>query len=229
MRRAGPALGLALALTACAVARTDARIRPGWGVAVTTAFARTPDATTTNNLGLGRDVPPRNDASNLRGNVDLAVVHGGRWVELRWHLPALQWSARRDFPDSGRVSGPHQYDALGWLELYLRLTDGTGPWHAGIGIDEGLGGQLAVTYAPSPRHAVTVAVRGYLQRVGNAQLSYALGLGRWRLAAFVGVVVTGKDGVLIRANEQWALFDEEYRSEVIAHDVTLVGLQASWR
>ena len=223
--------------SACFTARTDARIRPGGQIGLTSVVMHTPDA---HSYYPERDVQPdHSDASNVRGFVQLHLAYGWDRVELRWRPRLLAW-ARNDFPladEASWLDGPDTTFLA--FELYIQFLR-YGGWTAGIGTDF-VSGQLVATRELSPRHAVSATLRATyrkaapgegLERTGifQPQLSYVLSIDPDHdLTLFAALVlqVGSRRPTTVRYDRG---FDPEPRdySYVEAYDLALFGASIDW-
>jgi hypothetical protein len=228
-------------LGACFMARQDARIRPGGQIGVTTVAMYTPDAVTENpDAGL-RGLPPRNDASDVRGYTEITLAYGWKRVELRWHIPTLRWNATNDFLFTDHnVDGPDPL--VGSLELYLQLVH-YGRLFAGVGVESARGGYAVVTGELGPRDAISATARaiyGGSEDLGGpdgrrrsvqlqGQVSYTHELDANHDLRFLVSAITfdgDRDPAPVRS--QGSFTDGQGDSTVSAPTIWMVGASIDW-
>jgi hypothetical protein len=189
---------LPLVLSACFMARTDARVRPGFHVGVAAAEAWTPSARSHLDEEFpDESMPYERDAANLRTFGELRLAYGfDRHTELSWRAGMI----------APTPADPYQYDHYdaypGALELFVGVLD-RGPWHVGLGL-ETIGAELVVTHELSPASALTLSLHTTTYEA-NAQAAFVRTYADFDLAAFAGVVTPawGEDRLHVREDFCW--------------------------
>jgi hypothetical protein len=210
---------LALALPACFIARTDARVRPGFHAGVAAAEAWTPTARSTQEEEFPDDsMPYERDAANLRTIGEMRLAYG-----FNGHTE-LSWGAGMIAPTP---ADPYQYDRydtyLGPIELFVDFLD-RGPWHLGFGL-ETIGAELVVTHELSPASALTLSLHATTYEA-NAQAAFVRTFAAFDLAAFAGVVTPAWGGDRLPVREEFCL---EGCNQTTSTAFALVGLSLTSR
>lgn len=226
-------LALAVTAPACLTARTDARIRPGPAIGVTSQVMATPDATTFTPDAFIIGVPEFYDAAPARLIVEPYLAWGWTRAELRLHLPSVNWASRSDRPAEDRRAKAAMSAAL---DLYVKVLT-HGRWHAGLGVETAAAGYAVGTYAWSAGDAASLTLRGVfggrdgsknLPRYNTqlqAQVSFVRRTGRFDVSAFVGASthVGEGDGSLLHAYPQGG------ESYVTFREALYGGVGVDWR